>query len=341
MKKIREGLIIFGIVVVFLSVHYPVIKPHLSTNGFKGVGFEDRKLKIGDYTYYLHGALSILDFQIEKKFNDKYQPIMAQARPIRESDMPWFAKYVLIAYPYPSFKFGFSLTAALLTAPFPQSFFMLYIPRLIFANILLSILVLILIYLIVIKLTNSRSSALIASLFFIFDVSNAHNNYNYQSHTICGIFYFLLAFYLSIQKEKISFRRFGVISFLLAFAIFSSSHVVPLSVITGFIVFSSLIHNAKMKDIFCYALSGFIGLIITPLYIIGAETFFRFKTLGLPNTMAQLANYSSTVKLLINTYPVHLRFIWDLRLFNIFVMPVLFITLFIAVYNNMRNLKKK
>lgn len=336
-SKYKTIMAIALLVVFYLTVHMPLIKAYKTAgfDTFKGQRLDDRKASIGDYTYYLHGALSIFDFAVEKKFNDKKYPIIGQQRRITESDMPWYAKYVLIFYPNPSFKFGYSLSAALITAPLPQSLFSYHIHRLIFVNIIFISLTIAVIFLIVKKITDNYAPAVIASLFFIFDVSNAHNSYSYQSHTMSGLFYLLFSYYLFIKNERITPFRLGLIAFLLVFALLSSSHVVPLAIFMGLFIYLYACYTGYLENkwnVLRYTVAGIIGASIWPLYIMGVEWFFNFKQLGLPTTSAQLENYRDIVNNLIQTYPVHLRFMWDLRLFNIFIIPVLFISLFIIIY---------
>lgn len=333
-SKNRSAIFIILLIIFFLLIHSPLIKRYISTDGYNGKSFEDRSIAVGDFTYYLHGALSIFDFEIDKKFNDKQYPIMGQQRRIVETDMPWYAKYVLVFYPNPSFKFGYSLTAALITAPFPDKLFHYHIHRLVFVNIILIILSLALIFLIVKKITDNEIPAVIACLFFIFDVSNAYNSYGYQSHTMSGIFYLFLGYYIFVRSESITPLRLGIIAFLMVFAVFSSSHIIPLAFLMGlFIYLQTCYRENKTKKILKYTVAGIAGASILPLYILGGEKLFKFKKLGLPDTFAQLKQYRSTVNDLISTYPVHLRFMWDIRLFNVFIVPILAITLFIFFYH--------
>lgn len=314
--------------------HIPALQKYASVNfNYGGNGsYEDRSKKIGDFTYYLHGALSIYDFTVEKKFNGKHQPIIGQKRDIKADDMPWYASYALAIYPYPSFKFGYSLTAAILTLPLPDSIFEQKIPRLTFVNIILNAVSACLIFLIIRGLTGSIAAAVVSSLFFIFDVSNTHNSYLYQSHTTSGIFYLLLAFLIFVRSSKVSAFKFGLIAFLVALGVLSSSHILPIAFFVGLLMFARLSYKVGYREIAKYAIAGFIGSAALPTYIVGVEAFFKFQELGLPTLFAQLENYKSTVGALIRTYPPHLRMMWDIRLFNIFIVVILIITTFIAIY---------
>jgi hypothetical protein len=340
--KLKCHSIIFfiALIVLFILVHLPLcnkyreeLKPYYS-----GKGFEDRSVFFGaDFTYYLDGALSIFDFGIEKKFNDKRQPILPQEKRILKTDMAWYAPYILVFYPYPSFKFGYSLTAAFMTGFLPDTWFHYYIHRLMLVNFIIIFLNLILIFLIVGRLTNGYIPTVMACLFFIFDISSAYNSYRYQSHTMSGMFYLLLAYYLFLRSEDMRPLKLGLLSFLLVLSIFSSSHVVPLALFMGLSIYVWACYRESRSRILKYTLAAIVGSSIIPLYIAGVEKWLHFKSLGLPITFAQLANYRNTVGLLIGTFPLHLRFMWDLRLFNIFIVFILVMALFVAIYTRYRS----
>lgn len=334
-NNFRIAVYLFFICALSVFAHTPALQKYKSLNfHYDGNGsYEDRAKKVGDFTYYLHGALSIYDFTVEKKFNGKHQPIIAQSRDIKADDMPWYAPYVLAIYPYPSFKFGYSLTAAVLTLPFPDSLFEHKIPRLAFVNIVLNAVSACLIFLIVRRLTESSIAAVISALFFIFDVSNTHNSYIYQSHTTSGIFYLLLAFFIFIRSSAVSAFKFGLIAFLVVLGVLSSSHIFPIAFFVGLLMFVRLSYKAGRREMAKYAIAGVIGSAVLPAYIFGVEAFFKFRELGLPTLLAQLENYKGTVGALIRTYPPHLRMMWDIRIFNAFIVVILFVTVLIAVYS--------
>lgn len=332
----KIAVYLFFIFALSVLAHMPALQKYAFNNfGYDNntLSYEDRSKKVGDFTYYLHGALSIYDFSVERKFNGKYQPIIGQKREIKADDMPSYAPYVLAIYPYPSFKFGYSLTAAVLTLPIPDSIFEHKIPRLAFVNIVLNAVSACLIFLIVRRLTESNVAAVISALFFIFDVSNTHNSYIYQSHTASGIFYLLLAFFIFIRSGSVSAFKFGLIAFLVVLAVLSSSHIFPIAFFVGLLMFARLSYKAGRREIAKYAITGTIGSAILPAYIFGVEALFKFRELGLPTLFAQLDNYKGTIDALIRTFPPFLRMMWDIRLFNIFIVVILFVTAFIAIYS--------
>jgi hypothetical protein len=271
-----------------------------------------------DYAYYVNGAISILQFDIEKKFNDKSQPIIQQPpRRIVESDMPRYAKYVLALYPNSSFKFGTSLTMALLTAPFPTSLFVTQIPRLAFTNVILNFGMVLLVFLSVRRLAGSPWPALMAALFVGLDYSLIHNSYAYQSHTTVGLFYFFVAFYL-FTAEKISVARFFWIAFALGTSAVSSSHVYPQIMVLGILVYLRATWGTSIANWIRCALAGAAGMLIWPIYIVTVEHWFHFERLGIPTFFKQQLAYMGAVESLRDTVPVGLRFMWDLRIFDFF-----------------------
>lgn len=279
---------------------------------------EGKGIVIGDFSYYLDGAKSILEFDIAKKFNDKSWPILPQARPISNDDMPGYAKYVLALYPNSVFKFGYSLTAAAITGAMPQGMFIRNIPRMAVTNFFLSVLVVLLIYLSLVRLEPTPWPAFLAALFAAFDFSFVHNSFRYMSHTTAGLFYFFLAFYLFSARE-VTWRRYFIIALLLGFASLSSSHVyIPIAVV-GAGSFLWLVWGKGIRDWLCYGIAGLTGFTIWYGYIFGVEQLFDFHRLGLVTWLDQMENYSATVNMLIGVWPISVRQIWDLRVFDVFL----------------------
>ncbi len=347
-KKVHLSLriktsIVF-ILLFFLSI-IPLIlvRQNSKVNIFPGDKFDktdfekNRKLKIGDRTYYLHGALSIFDFEIEKKFNNKHMPIMAQTKYVKKNSMPSYAKYFLFFYPYPSFKFGYSLMSALITSFFSKGFIKNHIDRLQLANFIFVFLSSVLIYYLGRRVSQSDILAIIPCLFFLFDVSNTSNAYMYQSHTMSGIFLILTAVFISEITWISKHKKVFLIAFLLCFALVSSSHTITIGTLYGIIFFlSSFFKINTIKEKFKYTFSAFLGFLITPSYILFCEIFFKFKELGLPRMIDQLMNYSNTVNSLISAYPLFSRFMWRIEIFN--VLAYLYIVLSILL---VYKLKKK
>ncbi len=340
LKLKNRPVVLMGLLtLLFILAHTPLLKKEIYLNAdysnAQPFDYEKRGAARGDYDSYLQSALSLLDFEIEKKFNNKFNLIDAksQQRYIYNTDMPAYAKYILVFYPYPFFRSGYSIIAACLTAWCPQEIFQYNIHRLLFVNIILIVLSLNLFFLIIRKLTNS-TVAFIACLFFIFDVSNTYNSYHYLGHTISALFYLLLAGYLFIRSKQITCFKLAVIYFLLllSVSVLSSPFLILLAVLFGLLIFISTIRKQNKLQVLKYLFSAGCGLFIFPLYVMGVEKIFKFERLGLPTVLSQLQCWLVSDVNLVKTIPVHLRFMWDLRLFNIFAIPIAVIVLLIIVY---------
>ena len=303
----------------WLDRYYPPLGPR------SGQDYEGVHRSVGsDVGYYLDGALSILELEPVLKFNNKREPILSKAREIKADDFPSWAKFALALYPYPSFKFGDSLLAALLTLPFPQDLFATRLPRMAFTNYLFNAIIAASIFFFVWSTTGRVWTAMICGAIPTFDYSNIHNSYSYMSHTSGGLALFLLALAILVTKSwgddrRAGYFRFGLFAFLLSFGVFTSSHVIIESALLGvvgwaWVMLRSPTWATRFRMTFCAA----VGAILTPAYILGVEAMFNFKSLGLPTYFAQIENYSTTVSMLIATYPLYARQIWDLRLFNPF-----------------------
>lgn len=157
--------------------------------------FEGASVFRGDYTYYVDGAISVTQLNPVVKFNNKHQPIMA-SRLVEAGSIPFWKSLLAIAYPFPSFKFGYSLTSGVLTGFINKQYFEQIIPRLAFTNLIFNCGILCLILLISKLYSKNYLYALFPATFFIFDTFNIHNSYIYQAHTNSGILFFLLAVFL-------------------------------------------------------------------------------------------------------------------------------------------------
>lgn len=319
---------------MFLAIHGPFI---VSSNAPK---LEGPGIFVGDFTYYLDGAISVLQTDPYEKFNNKHQPIMA-SRPVAPGTLPPHTALVAALYPFPSFKFGYSLTAAALTWPFDQALFERSIPRLSATNLALGAGVLVLIFLTLHALSGNLAVPAAACVFYIFDVFNIHNNYLYQSHTLAGIFYVLLSYFMFVRSNVISPLLFSLISNLLVFSILTSSHVVLLSAGLGGLMFLWVcLRERTWGQRLTYAAAGFLGAAAWPAYIRLVEIYVGFRDLGLPFFHGQFSNYSNTVSELISTYPLLERQLWDLRIWNPFIWAIVLLiaaTYFIAWLRDRRS----
>lgn len=286
----------------------------------------------GDFTYYVSGAVSLFELDPARKFNGSNKdPIIKKRRRITDSDFPHWARYAMIAYPYPSFKYGCSLLVALATLPFPQHIFIHAVPRMAVANLIFNLLVSAFVFVYVWYATRRVLAAVLSTLLVIFDYSNIYNSYSYMTHTTSGLMLFFAALALLMSKPKIGYVRFGVVAFLLAFCEFSSSHLFIEAAVLGLMAWGRvLLQAAGMRERIRMTIAGIIGAAITPSYIVGVETLFHFKALGLPTYFSQLAGYANMAAVLDSTYPWYGRQIWDLRLFNPLV-PVIALAVLLGV----------
>ena len=332
--KNKNITLILTLVFVLLSLHGVYIfskdqKP-----------LEGESIFHGDYTYYVDGAISISQLNPVEKFNNKHQPIMA-SRPVAADSIPIWKSWLAIAYPFPSFKFGYSLTAGILTGLISNEYFEQIISRLAFTNLIFNCGILCLVIQITSIYSKNYLYSLFPSIFFILDTYNLHNSYIYQSHTNSGIFFFLLAVFLFLKKHSISKERLFLIANFLTFSILSSSHIFITSNIFCALMLIWTLKNCVhgYYQYFIYCLYFVTGASLWPLYIYLVEYVLNFNEIGLPSYFAQYLNYTNTVTLLINTYPLAMRQIWALKIWN-FGIYLVFIYLAILLLLKQINDKK-
>lgn len=292
-------------------------------------GANQNKL-FGDADFYLDGAISVLQFQPILKFNNKREPVFHKWRDVKADDFPSWAAYPLSAYPYPAFKFGYSLMGAVLTVPFPQEIFLNRIPRLTLANLILNSMMSVAIFLFVWFFTRDLWAGLICCLLASLDYSNIYNSYYYMSHTIGGLVLFFSALSLLVSRPNPGPIRFGVFAFILSFAEFTSSHLFVECALLGILGWARvMLNSAGLRERLTRTASAAIGFLLTPAYIVGVEMAFHIGSppVGLPSYFSQVREYGRVVNSLIMTYPWYARQIWDLRLFNPLFLYMLLIIL--------------
>ena len=308
-----------GIFLLSAGVHSFVVSefyPATHKKIFEG----PRQTVLGDFAYYVDGTLSLFQVEPVLKFNDKKEPILGKTKVIKEGDFPGWAKYVLLLYPYPSFKFGYSLLVAAVTWPVSDDFFQHRVPRLAFANVIFNSLLAVFIYLSVSFATRTHWIGVLPAALVIFDYSNLHNSYSYMSHTSSGLMLLFAALAIFLAPPRLTPLRLGLGAFLLVFAGFTSSHVYIEAALAGLVCWSkAMIEARSMRERVTMTAAATIGVAITPAYVLGVEALLGFQALGLPSFLSQFVAYSAVVDLLIATYPWYARQMWDFRLFNPFV----------------------
>jgi hypothetical protein len=315
-KRIQALTLLILLTLVAAILHAPTLKRKL------GVAIP----RNSDASYYLVGAESIAEFEIDKKFNKDHYPIMNQLRKVEAGDMPWYAKYFLAPYPNPSFKFGYSLTIAAFSAPFTDSFLKEVFNPVIITNLILLLLTLYLVAAILFAFTGSYGSAFLGGLFFLVDTFFVHNNYFYASHTLSGLFFMYLALAIYLYAPDLKPGRLALIAFLLVFSVLSSSHHVVMAILLGGFIFVAEAYRHGLKQSWKYILASVVGAGLPIFYIVAVEKIFDFPKVGIPGYFQQFANYKTTVKSLIDTYPITMRFIWDWRLENIYFLYIVAIS---------------
>ena len=280
---------------------------------------ESSKIVTGaDNVYYLDGALSIIEYDAYKKFNNKRQPIFG-SNYIEKEKFPEYTSEIAILYPYSAFKYGYSVSVAIITAIIPKKFFETNIPRLAFANFIFTIISILLIYRILGNLNLSFWTKIFAGLLIALDPFLAQTNYVYQSHTICGIMY-ILAF-ISIFTNK-SFDTLNnscgfFCGFLFTASILSSSHfiflLISLVILIYFYILQIKLNNEKK---FKFIFNFIIGACILPSYILVVEYYINFKKLGLNTFLSQNLEYARVVSSLVDTYSILNRKIWNYEIWN-------------------------
>ncbi len=324
----RKAIVLVLLIVATIILQLPVLLQNKKITP-PGKTLDHYNSLVGDRVYYLGGAMSLLEFDIEKKFNDKPQISYKNLRRVKADDMEWYAKYVLIAYPHSTLKVGFAITAAAITGLFPQKLFKHTLARLAFTNFILMLLAVALIFLIIRRYTESDVGAAIFSLFIALDPVFTHNNFAYETHTMSGIFYLLLAYYIFQRNPRGAGPvRFGLIAFFISFSVFASSHGLFLAASLGLGIYISLL-TASVSRIIRLTLAGIVGVAVIPSYIFGVELLFGFRELGITPYMLQFKGYSQYGKDIITEFPLYARAILDMRAFNAFAVLILIILIFI------------
>jgi len=296
-----------------------------------------------DNVYYLDGALSIIEYNAELKFNNKRQPIFA-SRQIEKSSFPRFASAAAILYPYSSFKYGYSLSVAVVTAIIPKALFENKIPRLAFSNFIFTLISIIAVCLILDNLSFSLWSKLFSVLIVSLDPFLIQTNYVYQSHTVCGLMYLLIlmTFFTSNKFDDLSLKNAFIIGLLFSISILSSSHFIFLLVAILGIIFIRIYNINCLSSIkIKFLLILFFGAIIFPSYILFVENYINFTENGLNTYLAQNIEYARVVGSLVDTYTLFSRKIWSYELWNQYIYFILTIIIFGYVSINLNIFKFK
>lgn len=289
-----------------------------------------------DNVYYLDGALSILEYEADLKFNNKRQPIFG-SKQVDKSSLPKHSSLVATLYPYSSFKFGYSLSVAAVTAIIPVKFFEKTVPRLAFSNLIFTFISLIAVCIILENLSFNIFSKIFSVVIISLDPFLIQTNYVYQSHTVCGLMFLLilLSFFTSKKFDELPLIRAFLMGLSFSMSVLSSSHftfllIAVLGLIFLYIFKINCIFSKKIK----FSISLILGSTLLPLYILFVENYIDFTNLGLNTFLSQNFEYARVVGSLIDTYSLLNRKIWSYELWNQYLyLSLLFLLIgYIYVY---------
>jgi len=260
-----------------------------------------------DWKYYLSGALSLSADTKSEKYNDRIDPFKASPL-IKEADFSSKNQFIDFLYPYPSFKFGYSILINLISSLKDKTAFETE-SRVNFVNQIIVFLTSISLYFLFKSLFQRpgiKTSALsmLGAVFVILDPFFQSTAFSYLSHTMAGILFFSIALLILFYKKPFTSNfAFGVI---LALSLLSSSHVFIGTVMLG--VFSCYlvlvedgIKNSIPKKSWSFFFF-FLGLFSPLFYIFFVEFYYDFRSLGLNTFLNSQMHYATVVNSLLGTY---------------------------------------
>lgn len=327
--------LLLPLLALFALAHFDFLKRHerilLPVYGDKS--FEDIRVHLGDSLYYGQAVRSLLTDRVEDKFNHSASMDGKLARELNAEDFPRGAKALLAFYPFPTTKSGYTLTAAGLTGWLPDSIFARQIRRLTLVNFILNLLSVVLVFFLVRQLMGGSALAgFFAGIFFILDFSNAYNSYAYQSHTACGVFYFLLAATIAVRKEIRTARWAFLFALALSAAVMASPHVLYLAAVYGALSFA-------LSFSLPAALAGAAGAVIFPAYYFIVEAWLDFAKLGIPTLAEQAREYQRASYIFLQDFPLQLRFLWAPRLFHYYAFVVFAVAVGLFVFSRLNRVR--
>lgn len=109
----------------------------------------------------------------------------------------------------------------------------------------------------------------------------------------------------------------------LTWSVFSSTHTFYLCAFLG------LVTLFQRKNILYRGLAALLGVLPLPIYIFGVEWLLNFKKAGIPTWWDQNQDYLAAGVFQRGTIDLGARFLWDLRLINVFAVPIAAILIWI------------
>ena len=227
-------------------------------------------------------------------------------------------------YPFPSFKYGYSvLMAAVEYVVGDGQFNSIFIPAITNAILLAGIFVTF--YLVLFRICNSFWIAFSSTIFLTTSPFLISTAFRYFSHTLAGIFFLLIAALLFSHRGNVGkLSHFGV-GLSGALAVLSSSHVLFIGAALGLTYAAS----TMKKDIRAGSLNlaiSCIGLMLPFAYIFWVESKALFDENNISTFFDSQFIYLDVVGRLINQYPLGTRSlspdIWN-GLWFVYAIPVL------------------
>lgn len=300
-NKILTGLFLF---VIFALVHGSVVifERSISKDALQGRNFEDLEKIEGDHTFFRNGVLSLLKYNFRERVQVFHSArIDTDFRLLKESSIGTLENAYAALYPFPPSRSGFSWTGAVLTVLIPSVVFEKVVPRVVFINLVLTLLCVAFLYWLSWILTHSTVAAIAVCSFFLTDVALLHTNYHSQSSNLCGIFWWLMAWGILLKSQVPRI----LIGLALSLAVHSSPHLVPWVAAAGLVF---LVLSEKKDWLWILA-----GALIPSLYLISVDGILDLKGKGIPGYIAHLQHSFRFEGGIVETIPILHRWMWDLR----------------------------
>ena len=304
MSRLSNFLINFLVIgCLFYVTHYSSTAKKYDFSGTE----QNLKGVHADWKYYLSGALSLSANTKAEKYNDRIDPFAASSL-VNEADFSTKNQFIDFLYPYPSFKFGYSILIKLISSLKDETAFETE-SRVNFVNQIIVFLTSVTLYFLfkaLIQRPGIKTSALsfFGVLFIILDSFFQSTAFSYLSHTMAGILFFSIGLLILFHKKPFSLNfTFGI---TLALSLLSSSHVFVGTVMMGvFSCYLVLIEDGLQNSILKKSRSFllfFLGLFSPIFYIVFVEYYYDFKSLGLNTFFDSQIHYATVVNSLLGTY---------------------------------------
>lgn len=282
---------------------------------------------LGDKTCINDPAKTLFETNPVKKFENNWFCTSAKPERANNNQVAGEALPLLFGYPAPSFRYGAALATGLITNLFPDIIFTQSYSRPLFANYVLTILIIGLLF--YIFKNHNKLILLCFVLILTTDVSYYYNAFIYGTHTIAAIFFSILAISLINNKNSLYLFFFGL---SLALSILSSSHLLILNV---FIFIFYIYRNLKLtKDSFKSLLIIMLGALIPIIHIILIEKLYLpFHGYKIASFLDQQKSMLHAIDIISSTFAIQQKLILNPYIFNpLFFLPVVFLIAYKIYY---------